>query len=80
MDKGTDELPPLSKEMRTEAFQTICEIAQSMDYGMMESVIKNIRGYALTDEDEETVGRIEARLMQLDFDGITDIAKGERNE
>ena len=80
MDKGTDELPPLSKEMRTEAFQTICEIAQSMDYGMMESVIKNIRGYALTPEDTETVRRIEERLMQLDFDGIINIAKGEKNE
>ena len=78
MDKGAKDLPPLSKEMRIEAFQTICEIAQSMDYGMMESVIKNIRGYDLTPEDEEKVGLIEERLMQLDFDGIINIAKGER--
>ena len=70
LDEKTDGLPALSGGMRDEAFRTIGEIAHSMDYGMMESVLKNIRGYALSDEDEEKVRQIEERLMQLDFDGI----------
>ena len=74
LDEKADGLPKLSGQMRDEAFRTIGEVAHSMDYGMMESVLKNIRGYELSDEDEETVKKIEERLMQLDFDAIEAIA------
>ena len=77
MDNEIPDLAPLPEDMRNEAFQTICEVAQSMDYGMTERVLKSIKGYRLSPEDEEKIRLIEDRLMQLDFDSIVAIAKGE---
>ena len=75
-DTGEDK-KVLSDDMRTEAFRTIGEIAQSMDYGMMESVIADLKGYRLTPEDEERIAKIEDSLMKLDWDAITDIASAQ---
>ena len=74
LDKKEADLPPLEGAMRDEAFRTIGEIAHSMDYGMMESVLKNIRNYKLNNEDEEVIKQIEERLLLLDFEGIETIA------
>ena len=47
MDNGIQDLTPLPEDMRNEAFQTICEVAQSMDYGMTESVAGRLSGIHL---------------------------------
>ncbi len=60
----------LTGSMRKEAFNTMFEIAQSMDYGMMESVLKDLKGYDLSSGDKETIARIEDALMKLDWDAI----------
>ena len=76
MDAYSEELPEMSSDMRNDAFQTIEEIAMSMDYGMMEGVLRDLRGYKLSDTDAELLRKIEEKLTQLDWDSITDIAKG----
>ncbi|MCR5688465.1 MAG: response regulator [Lachnospiraceae bacterium] len=75
LDDDGAEKEPLPAFMRDEAFSTIREIAGSMDYGMMEDVLAQLGRYALSDEDEKTVSRISAQLMQLDWDGIKDTLK-----
>ncbi len=72
-EKGGDK-PDLPDDMRKEAFQTIAEIAQSMDFGMLEDVLKDLKGYALTPDDEKAVKSIEDMLMNLDWDGISELA------
>ena len=60
--------------MRKEAYQTIGEIAGSMDYGMMEQMLHDLKGYRLSEKDSEALRRMEEMLMQLDWDGISEIA------
>ena len=75
LDSDNENLPELSDRMRREAFQTISEIAGSMDFGMMEGMLKDLKGYRLKTEDKETVEQIEQMLMQLDWEGITEAVK-----
>ena len=75
LDAGNEDLKEISEEMRLEAYQTIGEIAESMDFGMMEGLLKDLKGYRLKDDDKEAVGRMEEMLMQLDWDGIKQVLK-----
>ena len=67
----------LSASMRREAFSTITEIAKSMDYGMMETVLKDLNAYALSEEDAAKIKQIEDAMMQLDWDTIEAVASKE---
>ncbi len=75
LDRSGPDLKELSPSMKKEAFQTIGEIAQSMDFGMMEQILKDIKGYSLTREDKERVGRMEEMMLKLDWEGISGIVK-----
>lgn len=61
----------LSSDMRREAMCTISEIAESMDYGMMEDLINDLKKYDLSEEDRSLIEQIEDMLLKLDWDGIT---------
>ena len=75
MDPEQEETKELTAAMRREAFRTIAEIAGSMDFGMMEDLLRELKGYKLTNEDAEAVRMMEDRLMQLDWDGIIEAAR-----
>jgi signal transduction histidine kinase/DNA-binding NarL/FixJ family response regulator len=70
LDPEEEDLKELPDSMRKEAFQTISEITELMDYGMMEGILKDLRGYRLKKEDADAVSRMEKCLLQLDWDGI----------
>ncbi len=70
----------LDKKARDEAFQTIQEIAQSMDFGLMEGVIRSLKEYSLSPSDREAVKKMEGLLMQLDWEGIDKAAGEQRKE
>ena len=46
-----------------------------MDYGLMEDVLKGLRGFNLPDKDRERVSRIEKMLTELDWEGMTQVAQ-----
>ena len=73
LDESEEDRKDLSDAQRAEAFATMGEIAQSMDYGMMESVLGELKGYRLSPEDEEKVHLIEDALMGLDWNKIEEI-------
>ena len=77
LDKTEESLPEISEGALDEAYQTIVEIAGSMDYGMMEGILRDLRGYALPEADRERIAVIERMLNELDWDGIIKTA-GER--
>ena len=64
----------MSEEMRLEAFQTISEIAKSMDYAMMENILHDLSEYALSSVDKDRIKKIEDALMQLDWEAIEAVA------
>ena len=46
------------------------EVAEMMDYGMMESILKELRHYKLSNEDKIRVDNITGYLMNLEWDSI----------
>ena len=58
-----------------EAYKTAFEIAQIMDYGMMDSFLKDLKSYKLPSEDKEKIARIEQMLTELNWDGIIKIVR-----
>ena len=73
LDPKDGEKKDMSAPMRREAFSTIAEIAGSMDYGMMENVLNDLKGYRLSPSDDELIKHVGDKLMQLDWDGITEM-------
>ncbi|MBQ1546751.1 MAG: response regulator, partial [Lachnospiraceae bacterium] len=73
LDKKNDALPDITPKALKEAYQTIAEIASAMDYGLMDEVLEHLGGYNLPPEDAERIAKIQARLMELDFEGISEI-------
>ncbi len=69
-----EDLPSIDEGALKEAYQTIAEIAGSMDYEMMDGLLKDLRGYALPDADRERIAKIESMLTELDWDGIIQTA------
>ncbi len=75
LDEKPESLPVISEDRMKEAYQTMIEIAGSMDYGLMEDLLKDLRKYGLSEKDEERIGRIGNMLTELDWDGIVQTAK-----
>ena len=74
-DAGSADAPELSDDMRKDAFETIVSLAESMDYGLLEQLLRDLKGYRLTEEDAGIVREAEERLMQLDWDGIAETVR-----
>lgn len=78
LDEKEENLPSISDAALKEAYQTMEEIAGSMDYGLMEELIKDLKKYSLPEADRDRIAGIEERLNELDWDGIISIAGGEK--
>ena len=70
LDDSGDDLPEIGESALKEAYQTIAEIAESMDYTLMDEILGNLRGFRLPEADRESVHSIEIMLSRLDWDGI----------
>ncbi len=70
LEKSDEVLPEIDSRSLKEAYNTMVEIAGSMDYGLMENLIKDLRGYKLPEQDAERVTGIEGMLNELNWDGI----------
>jgi CheY-like chemotaxis protein len=75
MDGDDEDRPVISEKELNEAYQTIYEVAQSMDYELMDDVLKSIREYSLAEEDEDRIRAVELKFTELDWDGICEIVK-----
>ena len=51
------------------------EIAESMDYGLMDDLLNSLKKYDLSENDAKAVSEMEKALTELDFDKIKVIAK-----
>ncbi len=78
-DEDDESLKEIDPKKLQEAYQTIYEIAQSMEFGMLEDLIRELRTYRLPAKDRETVDVTEGLLNALDWDGICDLVKEKIN-
>ncbi len=69
-DTKKSDLPYIDAKALKEAYQTIVEIAQGMDYELMEGILSDLRTYNLPEADAKRVAAIERMLTELDWDGI----------
>ena len=74
-EKEYDSRPRIDRAKLEEAYKAMVDISMSMDYGLMETVLSELREYQLEPEDDEKVSKIESLLAELDWDGIADIVK-----
>ena len=72
--KDDNDLKEITPAMRNEAFQTIKEITDSMDFGMMEQVLNDIKEYRFDSDDQKAIDTISEKLFSLDWDAIKEIA------
>ncbi|MBQ7582122.1 MAG: response regulator, partial [Lachnospiraceae bacterium] len=75
LDTPEEMKPEIGPEEMKEAYQTIGEIAESMDYGLMDTLLKDLRGYSLGQQDAGSIAQIETQLTDLDWEGIARTAK-----
>ncbi len=75
LDMQDDNLKDIDDKTMIEAYQTVVEVAQSMDYEMMDGLLKDIRGYRLSSEDNQRINKIEGLLTQLNWDEISNTAR-----
>lgn len=74
-DNTDEELPELSGEALREAYQTMIEIAGSMDFGLMDNMLKETHRFRMAEEDVKRIDRVEEMLTELDWDGIIKAAE-----
>jgi putative nucleotidyltransferase with HDIG domain len=75
LDAKEETMPGIDRKALKEAYQTIAEIAQSMDYELMEEILASLHGYRLPGEDSDRIAEIEGLLTGLDWDGIIKLAQ-----
>ena len=75
----SQESPKISPDELQEAYKAMIEIAMTMDYGLMDNLISDLRGYKLESEDADRLSQIEKLLTELDWDGIEAIAREANN-
>ncbi|MBR5376877.1 MAG: response regulator, partial [Lachnospiraceae bacterium] len=59
---------PISEETLNEAYLTLKELIPLMDYGSVEMVLDDLKGYDLPSEDEEKVKKLDALLKNLKWE------------
>ncbi len=73
-DDEHKELPYIESDMLEEAYQTMIEIAKSMDYGMLTGILDELKKYNTSTSDKERIRKIEKMLNALDWEGIRETA------
>lgn len=81
LDEGTgsdNAKPKIKRAELKEAYQTIIEIASSMDFDLMDELLKELDKYSFSKEDEKRIQSIKELLLKMDWDEIK--AKAEEGK
>ncbi len=77
-DEVDESLPLIGEDEMKEAYGAIYEFTINMDFGMVESVLNNLKNYRLTPNDEVLIKQVNDSLMMLDWDSIEAVVKDKR--
>lgn len=73
-DSSTDEKEPdVPLDVLNDAYKSLYDFAEAMDYDLLEMVLKSLDEYILPKEDAKRVANIRTKLLNLDYEGIQDI-------
>ena len=71
LDEEDKELPYIESDVLEDAYQTIIEIAKSMDYGRMTEILEELKNYNKSTADKENIRKMEKMLNALEWEGIS---------
>ncbi|MEE3467851.1 MAG: ATP-binding protein [Eubacterium sp.] len=77
-DEVDESLPLIPDDELKEAYGAIYEFTLNMDFGMVESVLNNLKSYRLKPMDEVLIKQVNDSLMMLDWDSIEAVVKDKR--
>ncbi|MCR4896064.1 MAG: response regulator [Lachnospiraceae bacterium] len=80
MDESGSGKPLISGAEMKEAYQTLLEIAESMDYGLLEGLLKDLEKYELPIDDENNLTSLEMMMTELNWEGIASLAREALNQ
>ncbi len=75
-DDNNSDKEKISSELLKDAYTTLLEACDAMDYGMAEDILKEVFKYSLEEKDKKTFEGINDALLQLDWDEIECQVKG----
>lgn len=67
--------PPAPDNEVADAYRSLVEISEIMDFDMADMIIKAMKEYELKEEDRIAFKEIEDKLTNLDWEGVTEIAQ-----
>ena len=67
--------PPAPDNEVADAYKSLLEISEIMDFDMADMIVKAMKEYELKEEDKKAFKEIEDKLTNLDWAGVTEIAK-----
>ena len=76
LDGNDKDKEKISDELLKDAYETLLEACNAMDYGMAEDIIKAVMDYSLVEEDKNRFEKINDALLQLDWDEIENQING----
>ena len=76
LDGNDKDKEKISDELLKDAYETLLEACNTMDYGMAEDIIKAVMDYSLVEEDKNRFEKINDALLQLDWDEIENQING----
>ncbi len=74
-DKSSGDKELISDEKLLDAYNTIYELAQMMDYDSLELVFESLKEYSFKENDRLKLERIKKAMDELNWDGVLNAAK-----
>ena len=75
VDDSKEKKPPAPDNEVADAYKSLLEISEIMDFDMADMIVKAMKEYELKEEDRKAFKEIEDKLTNLDWAGVTEIAK-----
>ena len=74
-DSKEEDKPAISNEMLQDAFNSILEVSEKLDYDTLQYIVEQLKQYSLSPQDNDIIKLIEEKAYRLDWDEIKTIAK-----
>ncbi|MCR5325097.1 MAG: response regulator [Lachnospiraceae bacterium] len=73
LGENNDDLPDIPAEMLEDAYGGLMEFTGAKDYELVRMVMDSVKEYKLPPADKERFAKLQERLLQMDWDGMTKI-------
>ncbi|MCR5097400.1 MAG: response regulator [Lachnospiraceae bacterium] len=76
IDAASEDLPEIPADTLEEAYEAVAEFTEAQDYECVRMVLDSLKEFGLAAPDKDRFDSIQAKLSQMDWDGIKEILNG----